>query len=78
MNLSMRKAGKDKFEEDGKLIMALLKGLITYDNPSIRNYINGTLYSIIIRPDLKQFCIEFEIPNLLMKNRAYILGEEVD
>jgi hypothetical protein len=53
MNLSLRTAGKDKCEDRDIDILRLLNDLMEHDNLQVRTYINGTLYSILVRPSLK-------------------------
>jgi len=54
MNLSLRTSGKDKCEQDEVDIMKVLNDLIEHENLQVRTYINGTLYSVLTRPNLKE------------------------
>ncbi len=52
MNLSLRAAGKRQAETVPTL--AVLNALLEMDNPQVRTYVNGTLYSVLTRPVLKE------------------------
>jgi hypothetical protein len=52
MNLSLRPAGKRQAETVPTL--AVLNALLEMDNPQVRTYVNGTLYSVLTRPALKE------------------------
>lgn len=53
MNLSLRTAGKNMCEDLSLGVLQLLQSLLEHENPQVRTYINGTLYSILSRPVLK-------------------------
>lgn len=53
MNLSLRTAGKNMCEDLNLGVLQLLQSLLEHENPQVRTYINGTLYSILSRPMLK-------------------------
>jgi len=53
MNLSLRTAGKNTCEDLSLGVLQLLQSLLEHENPQVRTYINGTLYSILSRPVLK-------------------------
>lgn len=52
MNLSLRAAGKRQAETVPTL--TVLNALLEMDNPQVRTYVNGTLYSVLTRPVLKE------------------------
>mmetsp|Transcript_7601 Transcript_7601/g.14257 ORF Transcript_7601/g.14257 Transcript_7601/m.14257 type:complete len:656 (+) Transcript_7601:1184-3151(+) len=54
MNLSLRTEGKNACEKPELDILRLLSSLMDNSNPQVRTYINGTLYSILARPVLKE------------------------
>ena len=54
MNLSLRSSGKDKCEELGGEVLQVLIDLLENENPQVRTYVNGTLYSIFTRASLKE------------------------
>lgn len=54
MNLSLRTAGKKKFEELDIEILKVLNELLEHENNQVRTYVNGTLYSILESKKLKQ------------------------
>lgn len=53
MNLSLRTTGKNTCEDPNLGVLQLLQSLLEHENPQVRTYINGTLYSILSRPILK-------------------------
>lgn len=53
MNLSLRPAGKLQAERENVPTLAVLNALLEMDNPQVRTYVNGTLYSVLTRPVLK-------------------------
>ena len=63
MNLSLRTTGKDVCEKVD--ILSLLANLIDHENPNLRTYINGTLYSIFTRQSLKQRALKMGFDNVL-------------
>lgn len=58
MNLSLRKAGKNKLEEHAADVMTMLNKFLNHSNTQVKTYINGTLYSILTRPMMKQAAIK--------------------
>jgi len=52
MNLSLRPAGKRQAETVPTL--DVLNSLLEMDNAQVRTYVNGTLYSVLTRPALKE------------------------
>lgn len=63
MNLSLRTTGKDVCENLD--ILSLLATLISHENPNLRTYINGTLYSIFTRQSLKQKALKMGFDKVL-------------
>ncbi|OMJ77565.1 hypothetical protein SteCoe_22813 [Stentor coeruleus] len=63
MNLSLTTIGKDVCERLD--ILPLLASLINHDNPNLRTYINGTLYSIFTRLSLKQKALKMGFDKIL-------------
>ena len=63
MNLSLRTTGKDVCERLD--ILSLLANLIGHENPNLRTYINGTLYSIFTRQSLKQKALKMGFDKIL-------------
>eukprot|EP00762_Andalucia_godoyi_P004331 ANDGO_05445.mRNA.1 LisH domain-containing protein ARMC9 OS=Pongo abelii GN=ARMC9 PE=2 SV=1 len=47
MNLALRFDGKRKCDEVGDGLLLTLMDLLEYDNPQVRTYVNGMLYSIL-------------------------------
>ena len=54
MNLSLRSSGKDKCEEPAIELLQVLNELVEHENPQVRTYVNGTLYSIFTRKKLRE------------------------
>jgi LisH domain-containing protein ARMC9 len=65
VNLSLRTTGKDVCEQLD--VLTLLASLIDHENPNIRTYINGTLYSILTRQSLKQKALKMGFDKVLRK-----------
>mmetsp|Transcript_40225 Transcript_40225/g.79063 ORF Transcript_40225/g.79063 Transcript_40225/m.79063 type:complete len:779 (+) Transcript_40225:51-2387(+) len=65
MNLSLRSAGKVRCEEDADKILGVLMNLVEHSNPQVRTYVNGTLYSILSRPALRDAAKALGIDRLL-------------
>ena len=63
MNLSLRTSGKDVCEKLD--ILPLLSSLVNHENPNLRTYINGTLYSIFTRVSLKQKALKMGFDKIL-------------
>lgn len=63
MNLSLRTTGKDVCEKLD--ILPLLAFLVNHENPNLRTYINGTLYSIFTRVSLKQKALKLGFDKVL-------------
>ena len=54
MNLSLRSSGKDKCEDPDIELLKVLNELVEHENPQVRTYVNGTLYSIFTRKKLRE------------------------
>ena len=66
MNLALRSAGKLKAEEDASGdILAVLNDLLESDNFQVRTHVNGTLYSILTRPALREKAMSMGLDELL-------------
>ena len=61
MNLSLRKAGKEKFEAVGEKIINILIKYLKYDNIQILTCINGMLYSLIKMKKIRKLAVELGI-----------------
>jgi LisH domain-containing protein ARMC9 len=71
MNLSLRKRGKDKWEDPNWELLHVLNELLEHENDQVRTYVNGTLYSIFRRKSLRQQAKDLgmeEILNYLAQN----------
>ena len=85
MNLSLRKNGRDKFEEESERVMQVLINYISKENLQIQTCVNGTLYSLLKRKkfidEAKKFNVDTIIKSLnvsnpqLQKQMTYILEE---
>ena len=53
MNLSLRTAGKAKCAADDSQILDVLSQLMENDLLQVRTYVNGTLYSVLVKASLK-------------------------
>lgn len=65
MNLSLRTAGKDKIESCSVDILSVLNNLLEHENIQVRTYVNGTLYSILTRLQLKEHAFELGMDEAL-------------
>ena len=54
MNLSLRTLGKDNIEQGAQDVLPVLHQLLEHADPQVRTYVNGTLYSILTRRQLKE------------------------
>lgn len=54
MNLSLRTAGKKACEEPSLNVIKVLSDLLEHESMGLRTYINGTLYSLLTRPRLRE------------------------
>ena len=65
MNLSLRGAGKTKCAEPDLDVLTVLSQLMESDSMQVRTYVNGTLYSILVRGSLKQRADEIGLADSL-------------
>lgn len=65
MNLSLRRSGRDKCEDPDINLMNVLNELVEHENPQVRTYVNGTLYSIFTRKKLREKAKELAMPEAL-------------
>ncbi|EOD23902.1 hypothetical protein EMIHUDRAFT_206876 [Emiliania huxleyi CCMP1516] len=65
MNLSLRTAGKAKCADPSLDILPVLSQLMESDSLQVRTYVNGTLYSILVRSSLKEHAAEIGLPDSL-------------
>eukprot|EP00126_Sphaerothecum_destruens_P001153 Sdes_comp13334_c0_seq1m3145 len=54
MNLSLRTAGKLKCAQQPLEILKLLNDLLEHENVQVRSYVNGTLYSALSQPQIRE------------------------
>uniref|UniRef100_A0A8B9L421 LisH domain-containing protein ARMC9 n=1 Tax=Astyanax mexicanus TaxID=7994 RepID=A0A8B9L421_ASTMX len=54
MNLCLRTQGKKKCTENTKHVLKVLSDLLGHENHEVRPYVNGTLYSILSVPSVRQ------------------------
>jgi len=67
MNLSLRSAGKTRCTDDALDILTVLSQLMESDSMQVRTYVNGTLYSILVRAPLKDRANEIGLPDSLQE-----------
>ena len=65
MNLSLRKNGKDKWEDPKLELLHVLNELLEHENDQVRTYVNGTLYSIFRRKSLRDQAKELGMVDVL-------------
>lgn len=85
MNLSLRKNGRDKFEQESERVMQVLISNMNKDNLQIQTCVNGTLYSLLKRSVFVNEARKFNLDSLiksqnvtdpqLNKQMTYILEE---
>ncbi len=85
LNLALKKNGREKFEEDSERIIQILINYINVDNIQTQTCVNGTLYSLIKRPLLRDAAKKFGVDNIIkniqnsnpqtQKQMTYILEE---
>ena len=71
MNLSLRVAGKNKCESHGHAGLEVLSELIELENMVVRTHVNGTLYSILTRENLRAIAREMGMQEML----EYLKGQ---
>ena len=67
MNLSVRTLGKIKCEDKSVGILTVMNDLLESDNHQVRTYVNGTLYSVLTRPSLKDQALEMGMDEMLRR-----------
>ncbi|XP_030228129.1 lisH domain-containing protein ARMC9 isoform X1 [Gadus morhua] len=65
MNLCLRTKGKRKCAENAKHVLKVLTDLLGHENPEIRPYVNGALYSILSLPSVRQEAREMSMEEIL-------------
>ena len=71
MNLSVRTLGKIKCEDPNVGILDAMNNLLENENHQVRSYVNGTLYSVLSRPMLRERALQMgmdEMMKQLMKD----------
>ena len=71
MNLSVRTLGKIKCEDPEVKILDAMNNLLENENHQVRSYVNGTLYSVLSRPMLRERALQMgmdEMMKQLMKD----------
>lgn len=71
MNLSVRTLGKIKCEDPEVKILDAMNNLLENENIQVRSYVNGTLYSVLSRPTLRERALQMgmdEMMKQLMKD----------
>ena len=67
MNLSLRTLGKTKAEDPEVKILEVLNEFVESDNTQVRTYVNGTLYSVLTRPVLKEQAMAMGMDEMLRR-----------
>jgi len=75
MNLCLRSAGKAECIEECESILQLLADLLGHENKEIRPYVNGTLYSILALPTIRQRAVSMGLEEVL---RCYMNDDDPD
>eukprot|EP00111_Clytia_hemisphaerica_P001469 TCONS_00004204-protein len=75
MNLCLRTSGKKRCCFQPKKVLKLLSDLLGFDNVEIRPYINGTLYSILSLPSLRETAISMGYEDIL---KEYLFDQSHD
>ena len=65
MNLSLRTAGKGKCTDPELDILNVLSQLMEHESMQVRTYVNGTLYSVLVKASLKARAEEIGLPDSL-------------
>jgi len=80
MNLALRTAGKKVCEKPELLILKSLLDHIEHENLQVRTYINGTLYSLLTRPVIREQAKSFgmdEMINHMLANSDEQIGRQL-
>ena len=67
MNLSLRSEGRSKCVSSELDILGVLSQLMESDSTQVRTYVNGTLYSILVRTELKARAAEVGLADSLQE-----------
>merc|ERR1719230_2377444 len=65
MNLSLRAAGKTKCTDPDLDVLNVLSQLMEHESLQVRTYVNGTLYSVLVKAPLKARAAEIGLPDSL-------------
>ena len=65
MNLSVRTLGKIKCEDPKVRILDSMNNLLESENSQVRSYVNGTLYSVLSRPVLRERALEMGMDEMM-------------
>jgi len=65
MNLSLRTEGKKKCEEQKLQVLETLIDILEHENIQVRTFVNGSLYSLLTRPKLKEQAKELGLKEML-------------
>ncbi|KAJ3099127.1 LisH domain-containing protein armc9 [Phlyctochytrium planicorne] len=65
MNLCLRSAGRKQCLKDPERVLQVLADLLQMDNPQILTYVNGTLYSLLAEPDIRECAREMRFDEIL-------------
>jgi len=65
MNLALRSAGKQKCTDESLDILNVLSQLMEHESEQVRTYVNGTLYSVLVKNSLKARAAEIGLPDSL-------------
>ncbi|XP_028393759.1 lisH domain-containing protein ARMC9-like [Dendronephthya gigantea] len=75
MNLCLRTSGKQKCSDDASHILRVLSDLLGHENQEIRPYVNGSLYSILALPHVREDAREMGMQEIL---ECFLKDEDVD
>ncbi|XP_065060673.1 lisH domain-containing protein ARMC9-like isoform X2 [Rhopilema esculentum] len=75
MNLCLRSAGKKQCLDDCEAVLQLLADLLDHENKEIQPYVNGTLYSILALPTIRQRAVSMGLEEIL---RCYVQDDDPD
>lgn len=86
MNLSLRSRGKticENLHRKGISLIKVLSDLMEHDNLQVRTHVNGTMYSVLTRQNLKDEANQLGLGEMLDyminsngQDQSYIDGEE--
>lgn len=75
MNLCLRTSGKQKCADDASHILRVLSDLLGHENQEIRPYVNGSLYSILALPNVREEARAMGMQEIL---ECFLKDEDVD